>query len=344
LEFIPGSVYWKHNKGSRENPSYVTENIADRYINGSVLEDQKPCFEYEATVTFQARVIVPSVSITKKVRLAGQGQAVTDMNVRAGDRLEYLLTAKNLGNENLTDVTLRDKLPANITFVPGTVKLYNGPNPNGAVINNDFLFRGGVNAGSVGPGATVFITFEADVADASKLACGANVLKNIAVVDTDQTGEYNNSATVTANKECANVPTYSCDLLKLTKGDNRTVTVEDFKKSTANGATFKDVVIVWGDNTDNLTTNNPVGQKHQYAKDGEYTIRATARFNVDGQVKEATSDACVVKVNYSTTPTTPTTPTVLPNTGAGDVLGIFAAVTVAGALAHRLVLARRFGA
>lgn len=35
------------------------------------------------------------------------------------------------------------------------------------------------------------------------------------------------------------------------------------------------------------------------------------------------------------------TPTTLVNTGAGDVLGIFAAVTVAGALAHRLVLARR---
>lgn len=34
-------------------------------------------------------------------------------------------------------------------------------------------------------------------------------------------------------------------------------------------------------------------------------------------------------------------PAALVNTGAGDVLGIFAAVTVAGALAHRLVLARR---
>ncbi len=43
------------------------------------------------------------------------------------------------------------------------------------------------------------------------------------------------------------------------------------------------------------------------------------------------------------TPTTPTTPTVLPATGAGDVLGIVAAVTVAGALVHRFVLARRNG-
>jgi uncharacterized repeat protein (TIGR01451 family) len=345
LEFIPGSVYWKHNKGTRENMNYVTEKVADSYLNGrTIIEDVKPCFEYESTITFQARVIVPSVSITKKVRQAGQGQAVTSMNVKPGDRLEYLLTAKNLGNEDLTDVTMRDQLPANITYVPGTVKLFNGPHPNGVVINNDFLFKGGVNAGSVGPGATVYITFEADVADVSKLACGQNTLKNIVVVDTDQTGEYNNSATVTANKECNNVstPTYSCDVLKLTKGDNRTVTVSEFKTSQNNGATFKDVVINWGDSTDNLTTNNPVGQKHQYAKDGDYTVRATARFNVNGQVKEATSESCVVKVNFSTTPGKPTTPTVLPNTGAGDVAGLFAAVTVAGAVAHRLVLARRF--
>lgn len=39
---------------------------------------------------------------------------------------------------------------------------------------------------------------------------------------------------------------------------------------------------------------------------------------------------------------TPPTTTTLPNTGAGDVIGIFAAVTVAGALAHRYVWVRRF--
>lgn len=42
-------------------------------------------------------------------------------------------------------------------------------------------------------------------------------------------------------------------------------------------------------------------------------------------------------------PTTPPTPTTLVDTGAGDVFGIFAAITVAGAMAHRLVLSRRNG-
>lgn len=37
-------------------------------------------------------------------------------------------------------------------------------------------------------------------------------------------------------------------------------------------------------------------------------------------------------------------PTELPNTGPGDVLGIFAATTIAGAIAHRLFLSRRLSA
>lgn len=55
-----------------------------------------------------------------------------------------------------------------------------------------------------------------------------------------------------------------------------------------------------------------------------------------------------VKVHMPTTPTppvtpptTPTPPTALPNTGAGDVVGIFGAVAVVSALAHRLFLSRK---
>lgn len=40
------------------------------------------------------------------------------------------------------------------------------------------------------------------------------------------------------------------------------------------------------------------------------------------------------------TPVTPPTPEVLPNTGAGSILGLFAAVSVAAAVAHRLVWTR----
>jgi uncharacterized repeat protein (TIGR01451 family) len=55
------------------------------------------------------------------------------------------------------------------------------------------------------------------------------------------------------------------------------------------------------------------------------------------------SDTAQVTVNKTCkdVPVTPTTPTVLPNAGAGDVIGIFSAVTIAGAIAHRLFWVRR---
>ncbi len=52
-------------------------------------------------------------------------------------------------------------------------------------------------------------------------------------------------------------------------------------------------------------------------------------------------DTASVVVSKTCAPTT-TPPTSLPNTGPGDVAGIFAAVTVAGALAHKFILGRRY--
>jgi hypothetical protein len=52
--------------------------------------------------------------------------------------------------------------------------------------------------------------------------------------------------------------------------------------------------------------------------------------------------SCPSKPTPTPTPITPvTTPKALPNTGAGDVLGIFAGATAAGSAAHMAITARR---
>ena len=345
LEYIPGSAVWKHNKGTNDNVQIVEEKLSDAIVTsgeGLVIEDAKPCFNFDATVTILIRVRVPSVSVSKKVRKAGtQDQTTTNLAVMPGQRLEYVVSAKNIGNKDLTNVYLRDPLPQGLTFVPGTAKKTYGSFVNVAMTASEAnaFFTGKKNVGTLKPGASAFIVFEATVANVGQLKCGQNLMKNIVVVDTDQTGEYNNSATVTTNKDCENpTPSYSCDAFKVTVGENRTVTISEFKQTATNGATFKDVVVNWGDNTTPLTTNVPVGKSHTYAKDAEYTINATARFTVNGATVEAPVGVCTQKVNF----TTPTTPGKLPETGAGEVVGIFAAVTVAGAIAHRVVLSRRY--
>jgi uncharacterized repeat protein (TIGR01451 family) len=49
--------------------------------------------------------------------------------LRAGDRLRYTITIKNIGTENATGVSIRDQIPANTTYVAGTTTL-NGTQQN----------------------------------------------------------------------------------------------------------------------------------------------------------------------------------------------------------------------
>ena len=49
--------------------------------------------------------------------------------LRAGDRLRYTITIKNIGTDNATGVSIRDQIPANTTYVAGSTTL-NGTQQN----------------------------------------------------------------------------------------------------------------------------------------------------------------------------------------------------------------------
>jgi len=132
-------------------------------------------------------------------------------------------------------------------------------------------------------------------------------------------------------------PSYSCNALTLTQGDNHTVTVTKLDTSAANGAVFKSAVINWDDNTATTPFTDVTNQKHTHAADGSHTVTATATFTVNGK-DVSTSGKCAHAVSF----TTPTPiPTTLPNTGAGDVIGMFVGVSVAAGLAYHFLVARR---
>lgn len=144
-------------------------------------------------------------------------------------------------------------------------------------------------------------------------------------------------------------PVYTCNDLELTAGDNRTVKISAFSTTAQNGAVFKNAVVNWGDNSANLTSANLVGQSHQYAADGTYTVAATAHFTVNGQDVTAGGPQCEKQITFkgntppTVTPPTPSqpAPTALVNTGPGSTIAIFAAATAAGTLLYRRILARR---
>jgi len=143
-------------------------------------------------------------------------------------------------------------------------------------------------------------------------------------------------------------PEYACDLLTVTKIADRKYRF-DVKYTAKNGATFKSVSFDYGDG------QTGTANEHTYAKEGTYNVVASVTFMVNGQEKTVTSDACAKPVTVTpkncpvkgkehlpeNSPECKETPVVLPETGAGGLAGIFAAVSAAGATAHRFVTSRR---
>jgi plastocyanin len=147
-----------------------------------------------------------------------------------------------------------------------------------------------------------------------------------------------------------------CDLLSLTVVDSRKVRAR--VSATTQNATILGYRINWGDNN----VSNEQEDEHTYAEAGNYTIVGSVRVRyANGTEEWITSDACKKKVTFKEevencplpgkehlpvdspeckeVPPVKgvTTPTVLPSTGPAEVLGMFAATTIAGAIAYNVV-------
>ena len=101
-------------------------------------------------------------------------------------------------------------------------------------------------------------------------------------------------------------PTYSCDELTFTK-TNRTTYAFTAKGSADNGAAITKYNFNFGDGktTDVTTAAKTASTNHEFARAGEYTIRATVSVLANGQTIPVTGDKCVVKVTVDEQPPTP---------------------------------------
>lgn len=338
LEYIPGSAVWKHNKGTNENVQIVEEKISDDVVlgaNGAVIENAKPCFNFDATITVLARVRVPGVQVTKQVRVKGQTTWTTNNTAKPGETLEYQIAYKNVGNSAHKNVLIRDNLPPKLQYVAGSTKLKNDAGIKNVV---DGVTTSGIVVGNYNPGAAAYVLFEVKVPGVDQLACGDTQFRNVGIVRPEGMNEFYNTATTTVTRVCEEQPKAPvCDMVELKKLGGRKVSAT--VKYTANGATFKNATYNFGDGTTPLVSDKTTVE-HTYAKDGNYSVAVTLRFTVNGQERVVSGDKCAANISFAT-PTTPTTPTTLPKTGAGDVLGLFVATTFGGALMHRIVLNRR---
>ncbi len=195
LEFIPGTVKWRHNSGTNDNQNWVTDSLPDSVVTGSgftTIEDAQPCDNFAATITFQARVKAPVVSITKQVRVEGETEWKTKNTAQPGDVLEYLITVKNEGNVTLNNLVIGDNLPARVTYIADTTKLANASFPQGTSISSNNVTAGGIDIGNYSPGANAFTTFKAKIDE--NLAPGNWEFSNVAIVDADEVNPVENFA------------------------------------------------------------------------------------------------------------------------------------------------------
>lgn len=374
VEYVPGSATLYNNQafsnGTQLSDSIVTTGapIGDNALDGNL----PGCFEYEAVIQVKLKVVVPEepkIDFKKQVRKKGDSEWKEVVNVKPGEKVEWLLTTKVVSGGVQNNVTVRDRGVPNNTLESGSVKWIDAS--QGTVVQGDRpLFDGGINFGNYTTNGGFYVMFTT-TANGDFKECEARV-RNFGYVKTTQTPmEIEDYADVIITKEnCkpdVEQPEYSCDLLKVTKLSNLQYryAVEFTAK---NGAVLKSYTYNFGDNSQPLlTTQNPV--EHTYAQPGDYAAKVTLTFTVDGQDKVVDSNACATIIKTEKPENCPipgkehlpkNSPEcvenppceevagkvcegkTIPDTGAGSMLGIFAATTAAGTIAYRLILARRF--
>jgi uncharacterized repeat protein (TIGR01451 family) len=346
----PGNFSMQYESGSatlyNNNTFKNGVKLSDSIVNGGApigsdaLDGNfKGCFEFEAVVQIKVRIITapaPNVTFTKQTAMPGAAAWGEESDAHPGDTVKWLIHFKNSGAANLDHVDINDSLPNHLRVVPGSVHYLDGTQDK-VLSDNQLFTTGGFDFATWTPGGGFFLRFDT-VAKDDFDGCQVR-LRNIAFNTTTQTGKTQDTADVVITKQNCNqvTPAFSCDLLELTKLGGREVQAK-VNFTATNGATFKDVNFDFGDNQSLLTTNTTVN--HTFANDGNFVVRATVRFNVNGQVESDTGDACAKPISFTTPPTTPvtpaSTPTTLVNTGPGDVAGVFFGTSLFGAAIHSL--------
>jgi uncharacterized repeat protein (TIGR01451 family) len=117
-----------------------------------------------------------------------------------GEVIKYTLTFYNTSNRELTDVVVKDKLPAGVTLEDEVAT-----NPADGV-SGDLFGDNGLKIAKVAAGKNVVITYSVKVAAKSNFQCGVSKLPNKASATTKElqteTNDANNEWTVDVKRDC----------------------------------------------------------------------------------------------------------------------------------------------
>lgn len=186
LEYVYGSALLE-NKGIGKIGLTISDDIVRAKDGGTLigydsLNGEIPgCYGFDNFVTIHVKVVYDyDFTVEKQVRVVGaEDQTWKDaVDAKIGDKVEFLIQYKNTSDVPQTGVTIKDTLPSNLRFVPGSIYLKNATLKSYSRTDGDSLIANGLNIGNYGPGANAYIKFDAEVVDTGNLGPGTNAIIN----------------------------------------------------------------------------------------------------------------------------------------------------------------------
>lgn len=202
LSYVSGSATYTNNvftDGTALSDSVISSGAMLGYTQ---MDGKIPgCFQYTGYVIFKVKANTTEFNIEKTVRVNGTTDKTFKENVTVtpGAKVDYQIYFKNTGSTQLSDVVIKDTLPAGETYVAGSTMLHTS---DGTQSVADGVTAGGINIGGFLPNGDAYIKFTAVVASNNNLpTCGTNNLLNVAKATTS-TGSKQDTANVTVVKTC----------------------------------------------------------------------------------------------------------------------------------------------
>ncbi len=215
LEYVYGSALLENNGAGKGAGVKLSDEIVTRAAskNGINIGYEKKddgiipgCFQYSSYVTIRVKAVFDNDhTVNTQVKVLGSGTGYTDtVQAKVGDKVQFQITYRNTSKSEQKNVMIKNVLPKNLRYVPGTTKVYNTNFANGLLMDQDTITGNGLNIGAYSANANAYIRFTAEVVD-NTLGCGDNTLVNWAQAWVDDSG-VQDYATITLNKVCDNTP------------------------------------------------------------------------------------------------------------------------------------------
>ena len=180
LEYIENTA-WLENNGIGRGGIQLSDDVlksGGTLIGYDKLDGRIPgCYQYDGAVTIKVKAVFDyDFMVETKVRLLGDKEWQDVIAADVGDKIQIQTQYKNTSDLQQNGVTMRDILPANLRYVPGSIKLMDAAYPNGATINGDSLVsEDGLLLGDYTSGSNAFVMFTAEVVD-DNLVAGSNTI------------------------------------------------------------------------------------------------------------------------------------------------------------------------